>query len=979
MAAAFRFPAYNTTNYINSRRYLNNPYTQNYSAELATYADYFRTNYPNRNPSSLTSAQILQWVSRFASNYYNYIETPSNYLGVDSGALWSAGWWNGIPLVVLKDFELHGFIPASITINGNGMFLTSSSYHGVYDGMRMTLSGSVWNSNNGWGFSAEGQSFYVKKANPTTGYSDVNSVQLYTDSGLTTKATTTKAQGTYYSTFTATGSITGITLTVSALTAGTIQIGMTISGTGIATGTTITGGSGTTWTVSISQTVASTTITGTSSPKMDIHSAETHKYKLTGVQTVWKGSLSGFGGSYPREASDTVFGIARTVQYPYFKRGFMPAIGGAKNLVANMNDPKWLSGQMPGTENLSFEKASSGDEQTAINTTIAADISSGYLPSGSSYTIGSSTNPYNNTIKSGGGHVFADTVNIVSVSGNTFVINSTSVNKIMVGNTMFGTLENGTVLEDAQAFITKTAVGPQSGVVGSSAGSNYLNLTSVSNINIGNLVSGTGISTYTEITEIDYNNKKIKLSKVLTADVSSGSVISFSVPGCAIIGQRTSDYTTGQGSTTITAGGTVGSSSITVASTTNIRVGDIVSGTGIPQSTEVTDITGSVITLNNALTSTSSGTYLFRRSGQSGTYVMNRSFPSAGASTASVLDDRYSLGYFPKLNCVTGATDDKVSITGGKSVTTQDEFDGLIPAEWPGRFSNTTPLAVFFQAIPDNYRWRWATQANDSQWESPWETNTSNQDVTSVYDNVHNSSVKQWPRTIRPQSMTWSIEQPSRVVESQNLTRWARDSGVRRWKFKLNYPPMTREQFIPFMTAIHTAHGQSRGFRFYIGDIAGFTQMQNKSGFVDTTNASYASQSLRDMVCYSNDANPAGDTFITLDGFRPSVNNALNAGDMIKIQHNSSTNGSFYHPYVIINTADSDEMGRCRIRLSHPLVDAIGVGAAHHVNPSHIWVTLNQDQQDIDISTAHLYGFSVEFVTQIQYGQTGYQNKGLVV
>jgi hypothetical protein len=71
-------------------------------------------------------------------------------------------------------------------------------------------------------------------------------------------------------------------------------------------------------------------------------------------------------------------------------------------------------------------------------------------------------------------------------------------------------------------------------------------------------------------------------------------------------------------------------------------------------------------------------------------------------------------------------------------------------------------------------------------------------------------------------------------------------------------------------------------------------------------------------------------------------------------------------------------MGRCRIRLSHPLIDAVGVGAAHHVNPSQIWVTLTNDQQDIDISTAHLYGFTVEFVTQTQYGQTGYENRGLV-
>jgi hypothetical protein len=68
-----------------------------------------------------------------------------------------------------------------------------------------------------------------------------------------------------------TGSISGTTLTVTAVTSGNIGIGSVISGTGVTVGTTITAlGSGTgstgTYTVSVSQTVASTTITGTIVP-----------------------------------------------------------------------------------------------------------------------------------------------------------------------------------------------------------------------------------------------------------------------------------------------------------------------------------------------------------------------------------------------------------------------------------------------------------------------------------------------------------------------------------------------------------------------------------------------------------------------------------------------------------------------------------------------------------------------------------------
>jgi hypothetical protein len=68
-----------------------------------------------------------------------------------------------------------------------------------------------------------------------------------------------------------TGSISGTTLTVSAVTSGTLVVGTGISGSGVTAGTTITalgtgtGGTGT-YTVSASQTVSSTTITATGFP-----------------------------------------------------------------------------------------------------------------------------------------------------------------------------------------------------------------------------------------------------------------------------------------------------------------------------------------------------------------------------------------------------------------------------------------------------------------------------------------------------------------------------------------------------------------------------------------------------------------------------------------------------------------------------------------------------------------------------------------
>jgi len=75
-----------------------------------------------------------------------------------------------------------------------------------------------------------------------------------------------------------TGAIETTTLTVSAVTSGSLSVGQTISGTGVTAGTKITalgtgtGGTGT-YTVSASQTVSSTTITGIQSPYFSIEMA----------------------------------------------------------------------------------------------------------------------------------------------------------------------------------------------------------------------------------------------------------------------------------------------------------------------------------------------------------------------------------------------------------------------------------------------------------------------------------------------------------------------------------------------------------------------------------------------------------------------------------------------------------------------------------------------------------------------------------
>lgn len=85
-----------------------------------------------------------------------------------------------------------------------------------------------------------------------------------------------------------TASISGTTMTVSAVTSGTVLVGAVISGTGVTAGTRITGyGTGTggtgTYTVDTSQTVGSTTISSSSPTRITVDRSGIYNFQFTGV------------------------------------------------------------------------------------------------------------------------------------------------------------------------------------------------------------------------------------------------------------------------------------------------------------------------------------------------------------------------------------------------------------------------------------------------------------------------------------------------------------------------------------------------------------------------------------------------------------------------------------------------------------------------------------------------------------------------
>lgn len=124
-----------------------------------------------------------------------------------------------------------------------------------------------WDNHNG-DWNSPGRKFIIRNCSsygqwyPTTGVGQQAFYVANIDSTIVEDCVTWKGGWKDVGASNFTGSISGTTLTVSAVNSGTITMGQLVTGTGVAASTYITGGSGLSWTVSVSQTVASTTMSG---------------------------------------------------------------------------------------------------------------------------------------------------------------------------------------------------------------------------------------------------------------------------------------------------------------------------------------------------------------------------------------------------------------------------------------------------------------------------------------------------------------------------------------------------------------------------------------------------------------------------------------------------------------------------------------------------------------------------------------------
>jgi len=256
----------------------------------------------------------------------------------------------------------------------------------------------------------------------------------------------------------------------------------------------------------------------------------------------------------------------------------------------------------------------------------------------------------------------------------------------------------------------------------------------------------------------------------------------------------------------------------------------------------------------------------------------------------------------------------------------------------PGRFTSPSPMILGIKA-----------QANEGTYtEDPLEYNGA------IWDQgVEGQPYRDWPQTIQPASMTWTIEQPTQVLETVNMNRYTRSRDVTQYRLKLTYPPMTKDQMQAFTLVIHAARGAFRPFRFWIpryNNLAMTISMGSKS--VQTEDRMFVREGLS-----------AGTNILKVDGLpanKTEADPAFFAGAGCNMRVYNAT-GSMMLP---ISNVRTNAYGEANIRISNGIPSNIDAGHWFDTYINYLDVYLDGNSVDVKVDTRGFHYLEVDLVTK---------------
>ena len=274
------------------------------------------------------------------------------------------------------------------------------------------------------------------------------------------------------------------------------------------------------------------------------------------------------------------------------------------------------------------------------------------------------------------------------------------------------------------------------------------------------------------------------------------------------------------------------------------------------------------------------------------------------------------------------AVDSSGYLTG---VTLTEEVDA------EGRYADADPIMLLIESQDDTYAPRAATTA-----ESEDVFNTQDYWVDPSFN-----SLKVWPDHVGPSSAKIVQNHPSTTTVSQNGTKFVRTSGFTKWQLEVEYPPLTKDQFLQFQAVANAVQGQNIPFQF---------NNKNADNTPIIFNCNFTNTGADTNVELVEKAS-LGDSVLKFGGFDSNQTKAFNKGEVVIFDSNN--NNSQYN--VCVHDADANEYGEVKVRFAYPITRAYDTGKTCFKNPAHIHVTLAADEFEYTIGTNGYYYLVCKF------------------
>jgi len=209
-----------------------------------------------------------------------------------------------------------------------------------------------------------------------------------------------------------------------------------------------------------------------------------------------------------------------------------------------------------------------------------------------------------------------------------------------------------------------------------------------------------------------------------------------------------------------------------------------------------------------------------------------------------------------------------------------------------------------------------------------------------------------WPNHVQPATLTWTIEQPTQTLESQNFTRYVRSKDITQYRFKLTYPPMTMEQFRPFLAVITAARGGFKPVRF--------TPPQS----------TYTNKYITINVNKRNSTVPvhargrltveAGQQIMKLDGLPPNLTAAYSAGHALEISEQTSMGGWA----LPIHDVWTNAYGEANIRVNNSLAMKMYFGTKIISDAYGLDCFIDNGSIDVKVDTLGYHYLDIDLITK---------------